>query len=282
MAVGRSLDLQPSKRLNLLGLSYLSDLASSYPPRPPLDFCAVPARHRTQVRSSFARSLVARSLVTRSLVARSLVARRSSIFDRRASIIELRSSSFDRRASIVELRSPITRSPIARSRHCDIAISDPRRGSEIAISRCRAISPCSSLLSPLSSLLSPDLRDRRSRELSKFSFLIRINRIKQTKSERSRSSRRRSSHRRSSRRRCTTAPRRAALRAPRAPLRDAPGTPRGALGTPRYSALTRRTAAAGCRACRAFAVVALGALCVGGCLRQPTSGIKMRNGEPRA
>jgi len=39
-----------------------------------------------------------------------------------------------------------------------------------AMSRSRAIAPRSFLFSPLSSLLSPDLRDRRSRELSKFIF----------------------------------------------------------------------------------------------------------------
>ena len=90
--------------------------------------------------------------------ARRSFARSSSIFDRRASIVELRSSSFDRQASIVDRQ-------IATLRHRDLR-SAPRIGDrDVAIS-C----DLSSLLSPLSSLLSPDLRDRRSRELSEFTF----------------------------------------------------------------------------------------------------------------
>ena len=41
MAVGRSLDLRPLKRLNALNFHIISDLAASYPTRLPLDCCAV-------------------------------------------------------------------------------------------------------------------------------------------------------------------------------------------------------------------------------------------------
>ena len=46
MGVGRSLDLQPLKRLPL-ELSYLSDWAPSYPTRLPLDCCAVDKQFKT-------------------------------------------------------------------------------------------------------------------------------------------------------------------------------------------------------------------------------------------
>ena len=41
MAVGRSLDLRPLRRLNALNFHIIPDLASSYPTRLPLDCCAV-------------------------------------------------------------------------------------------------------------------------------------------------------------------------------------------------------------------------------------------------
>ena len=116
------------------------------------------------------------SLVRLSLVCSSLVDLRSSSFDRRVSIAELRSSSFDRRASIVDRQitdrqiadRQIADRQIATFRQRDLR-SAPRIGDrDVAISR--DLSSRSSLFSLLSSLLSPDLRDRRSRELSKFNL----------------------------------------------------------------------------------------------------------------
>ena len=95
------------------------------------------------------RSFARRSFVHRSFARRSF-ARRSSIFDRRATSERATIVDVELRSSIVRsstVRSPMSRSSIDRSRHRGNAISDPRRGSEIAMSRSRAISPL--LSSPL-------------------------------------------------------------------------------------------------------------------------------------